>query len=47
MKEQIISTFVNKMLHPNEVLELFNIIKHVLEKASAVANSVQEMFMIS
>lgn len=38
---------MDKMLFFNALLELFNIIKCVLEKAPAIVNTVQEIFMIS
>lgn len=38
---------MDKMLFLNALLELFNIIKCVLEKAPAIVNAVQEIFMIS
>lgn len=38
---------MDKMLFPNALLELFNIIKCVLQKAPALVNAVQEIFMIS
>lgn len=38
---------MDKMLFPNALLGLFNIIKCMLQNAPALVNAVQEIFMIS